>query len=46
MPHFQGEAFAQKLEKVEQVLNNLKTLDVRLTKAEVQEIDRIFADRK
>ncbi len=84
MPHFQGEAFVQNLERVEQVrriaeakqaevahvvlawyltrdsidalipgakraeqvLSNLKTLDVRLTEEEVQEIDRIFADRK
>lgn len=80
MPHFQGEAFAEGLEKVaqvrkiaeikqaevahvvlawylthesidaiipgakssEQVLNNLKTLDVLLTEEEVKEIDRIF----
>ncbi|WP_044640809.1 aldo/keto reductase [Risungbinella massiliensis] len=80
MPHFQGEAFVQNLEKVElirkiaeakgvevahvvlawyltqdgidalipgakradQVLNNLKTLDVRLTDEEIKEIDRIF----
>lgn len=80
MPHFQGEAFIQNLEKVEQlrkiadakgvetahvvlawyltreaidvvipgakrkeqVLSNLKTLQVKLTKAEIQEIDHIF----
>lgn len=80
-PYFQGEAFAQNLEKVErvrkisdakgvevahavlawyltreaidviipgakradQVLNNLQTLDVKLTGEEVEEIDRIFA---
>lgn len=80
MPHFQGEAFAKNLEKVEhirqiaethdaevahvvlawyltrdaidslipgakrseQVLDNLKTLDVHLTDADIQEIDRIF----
>ena len=80
MPHLQGEAFAQNLEKVEQirkiadakqtdvahivlawyltrdsidvvipgakraeqVLDNLKTLDVQLTAEEIQEIDRTF----
>lgn len=80
MPHFQGEAFVQNLEKVErlrtiadekgvetanialawyltreaidvvipgakrkeQVLSNLKTLQVTLTNEEIQEIDRIF----
>ncbi|WP_156291404.1 aldo/keto reductase [Oceanobacillus salinisoli] len=80
LPHFQGEAFEQNLEKVEkvrqiadakgvevahivlawyltrdvidaiipgakradQVLNNLKTLDVQLTNKEIQEIDQIF----
>ncbi|MNN94779.1 2,5-diketo-D-gluconate reductase B [compost metagenome] len=80
MPYFQGEAFAQNLEKVErvrqianakgaevahvvlawylanaaidviipgakradQVLNNLKTLDVQLSAQEIQEIDHIF----
>jgi myo-inositol catabolism protein IolS len=80
MPHLQGEAFAQNLEKVEmvrkiadakqtdvahvvlawyltrdsidviipgakradQVLSNLKTLDVQLTDDEIQKIDRIF----
>ncbi|MNB90352.1 General stress protein 69 [compost metagenome] len=80
IPHFQGEAFVQNLEKVErvrriadakgaevahvvlawylandaidavipgakradQVLNNLKTLDVKLTAEEIQEIDQIF----
>ncbi|MDL4842279.1 aldo/keto reductase [Aquibacillus rhizosphaerae] len=81
MPHFQGEAFAKNLEKVEQVrkianarnaevahvvlawyltheaidalipgaknadqvLNNLKTLDVTLTQREIEEIDQIFS---
>jgi aryl-alcohol dehydrogenase-like predicted oxidoreductase len=81
LPHFQGEAFTQNLEKVEQVRkiannkgtdvanvvlawyltrdaidaiipgakrpeqvqDNLKTLEVRLTDDEVQEIDRIFS---
>jgi myo-inositol catabolism protein IolS len=81
MPHFQGEAFAQNLEKVEQirkiadakhtevahvvlawyltrdsidaiipgakraeqVLDNLKTLDVHLTDEETKEIDRLFS---
>ncbi|MNO68834.1 General stress protein 69 [compost metagenome] len=80
LPYFQGEAFAQNLEKVErvrqianakgaevahvvlawylanaaidviipgakradQVLNNLKTLDVQLSAQEIQEIDHIF----
>lgn len=80
-PHFQGEAFINNLEKVEQlrkiaeakdveiahivlawyltrdavdtvipgakrpeqVLNNLKTLDVNLTEAEIQEIDKIYS---
>jgi len=80
LPHFQGEAFAENLEKVEklrpiakaknaevahvvlawyltrdaidsvipgakraeQVLDNLKTLDVQLTNEEIEEIDRIF----
>ena len=80
MPHLQGEAFAQNLEKVEkirkiadakqtdvahvvlawyltrdsidvvipgakraeQVLDNLKTLDVQLTVEEIQELDRTF----
>lgn len=80
MPHLQGEAFAQNLEKVEkirkiagakqtdvahivlawyltrdsidvvipgakraeQVLDNLRTLDVQLTTEEIQEIDRTF----
>ncbi|SDJ78328.1 aldo/keto reductase [Sediminibacillus albus] len=81
MPHFQGDAFAKNLEKVEQVrkiaeakhvevahvvlawyltreaidaiipgaknseqvLNNLKTLDVSLTDKEIQAIDQIFS---
>lgn len=80
MPHLQGEAFAENLEKVEQlrkiaaakqtevahlvlawyltrdsidvvipgakraeqVLDNLKTVDVQLTAVEIQEIDRVF----
>jgi myo-inositol catabolism protein IolS len=80
MPHFQGEAFAENLDKVEQlrkiadarhaeiahvvlawyltrdsidalipgakksdqVLDNLKTLDVHLTNEDISEIDRIF----
>lgn len=82
MPHLQGEAFAQNVEKVEkirkiahakqtdvahivlawyltrdsidvvipgakraeQVLDNLKTLDVQLTAEEIQEIDRTFQE--
>ena len=28
--------------RADQVLNNLKTLDVQLTNEEIQEIDRIF----